>query len=87
MRVISQDGNLECEYSDLGLSIIGNSINGFYSKVNDGKSYTLATYDCESDVAAEIRMLHNTYVKLNSNPGCYQFTSKETYRKSRGELW
>lgn len=92
MRIISQNGNFECDYEDLAFCITPDGqINGILSKVNKDwllkQDIVLAEYDNNQDAHTELSMLRKRYVSLGNNPGSYQFSMAETYRKSRGEVW
>lgn len=87
MRVISQDGNFECEYEDLAFCItLDGRISGILSKVHketNTPDFIFAEYDYTRDCQIELSMLHKRYVALNGNAGTYQFSANETYRKLR----
>ena len=83
MRIISQNGNFECDYEDVALYMIDGTIMGVLSKVQTEDKFFIAEYDHEDEAKIELSMLHQTYVKLEDGVGAYRFTAKETYRKAR----
>lgn len=77
MRVISQSGNLDYEYSQISIEVLGGKINA-----HDGSGcFRLARYSTPEKARDEMERLHLTYIKQHTQRTSGGLTVRENYPK------